>query len=27
LRTSADAKPPVYELQREGAIPMRQLGG
>ena len=27
LRTSADAKPPVYELQREGLIPMRQLGG
>ena len=27
LRASADAKPPVYELQREGAIPMRQLGG
>ena len=27
LRKSADAKPPVYELQREGLIPMRQLGG
>lgn len=27
FREAADAKPPVYELQRDGAIPMRQLGG
>jgi len=27
FRLAADAKPPVYELQRDGAIPMRQLGG
>lgn len=27
FREAADAKPPVYELLRDGAIPMRQLGG
>ena len=27
FRLAADAKPPLYELQRDGAIPMRQLGG
>jgi cyclic pyranopterin phosphate synthase len=27
FQTAADAKPPVYELMRDGAVPMRQLGG
>jgi len=27
FREAADAKPPIYELMRDGAIPMRQLGG
>jgi cyclic pyranopterin phosphate synthase len=27
IRTAADAKPPIYDLQREGAIAMRSIGG
>ena len=27
LRQAADAKPALYDLQREGAIPMRAIGG
>jgi len=27
FQVAADAKPPVYELMRDGAVPMRQLGG
>jgi cyclic pyranopterin phosphate synthase len=27
FRKAADAKPPIYDLQREGAIPMRSIGG
>ncbi len=27
FQRAADAKPPIYDLQREGAIPMRSIGG
>lgn len=27
FQTAADAKPPIYDLQREGAIAMRSIGG
>ncbi|MCH2103302.1 MAG: GTP 3',8-cyclase MoaA [Planctomycetes bacterium] len=27
FQQAADAKPPVYELMRDGAVPMRKLGG
>jgi cyclic pyranopterin phosphate synthase len=27
FQVAADAKPPVYELLRDGAVPMRQVGG
>ena len=27
FQVAADAKPPVYELMRDGAVPMRQVGG
>ncbi|CAN0523071.1 unnamed protein product, partial [Scytosiphon promiscuus] len=27
FRKAAVAKPPIYDLQREGSIPMRSIGG
>ena len=27
MSRAADAKPPIYDLQREGSIPMRAIGG